>query len=96
MRMSLGLQARQSQVQKLAPRMIQSMEILQLPMLALQERIEQEMNENPLLEQQDADPLAPDEGDKISPTATPAARTKRNWSSITITTTRRTSSGCST
>ncbi|WP_419189290.1 RNA polymerase factor sigma-54 [Stieleria marina] len=41
--------------------MIQSMEILQLHALALQERIEQEMNENPLLEQQDVDPLAPDE-----------------------------------
>ena len=61
MRMSMGLEARQMQVQKLAPRMIQSMEILQLPVLALQERIEREMNENPLLEQQDADPLAPDE-----------------------------------
>lgn len=61
MRMSMGLEARQLQVQKLAPRMIQSMEILQLPTLALQERIEQEMNENPLLEQQDVDPLAPDE-----------------------------------
>lgn len=65
----MGLQARQSQVQKLAPRMIQSMEILQLPMLALQERIEQEMNENPLLEQQDTDPLAPEEGDQELPTS---------------------------
>ncbi|MBL6724461.1 MAG: RNA polymerase factor sigma-54 [Rubripirellula sp.] len=60
MRMSIGLQARQLQTQKLAPRMIQSMEILQLPALALQERIEQEMNENPLLELQEIDPLAPD------------------------------------
>ena len=50
MRLSLGLEQRQVQVQKLAPRMIQSMEILQLPILALQERIEQEMNENPVLE----------------------------------------------
>jgi len=62
MRMSMGLQARQMQVQKLAPRMIQSMEILQMPMLALQERIEQEMNENPLLEQLDVDPMSPDDG----------------------------------
>jgi RNA polymerase sigma-54 factor len=61
MRMQMGLQARQIQSQKLAPRMIQSMEILQLHALALQERIEQEMNENPLLEQQDVDPLAPEE-----------------------------------
>ena len=50
MRLSLGLEARQVQVQKLAPRMIQSMEILQLPMLALQDRIDQELSENPLLE----------------------------------------------
>ena len=34
----------------LAPRMIQSMEILQLPMLALQERIERELESNPVLE----------------------------------------------
>jgi RNA polymerase sigma-54 factor len=63
MRMSMGLQARQLQTQKLAPRMIQSMEILQLHALALKERIEQEMAENPLLEQQDSDPLAPDDSD---------------------------------
>jgi len=35
---------------KLAPRIIQAMEILQLPVLALQERIEQEMLSNPVLE----------------------------------------------
>jgi RNA polymerase sigma-54 factor len=34
----------------LAPRMIQSMEILQLPIMALAERIEQELQENPVLE----------------------------------------------
>jgi RNA polymerase sigma-54 factor len=67
MRMSMGLQARQLQTQKLAPRMIQSMEILQLPALALQERIEQEMNENPLLEQQEVDPLTPEETEEESP-----------------------------
>ena len=73
MRMSMGLQARQMQVQKLAPRMIQSMEILQMPMMALQERIEQEMNENPLLEQQDVDPLTPDDGSDEEP---PSADTR--------------------
>ena len=67
MRMSMGLQARQMQVQKLAPRMIQSMEILQMPTMGLQERIEQEMNENPLLEQQDVDPMNPDEGSDDDP-----------------------------
>ncbi|MEO1615015.1 MAG: RNA polymerase factor sigma-54 [Planctomycetota bacterium] len=64
MRMSMGLQARLVQQQKLAPRMIQSMEILQLPMLALQERIETEMNENPLLEQQEVDSVGSEELDE--------------------------------
>jgi RNA polymerase sigma-54 factor len=41
---------RLEQRMKLAPRMIQSMEILQLPLLALQERIEQELISNPVLE----------------------------------------------
>ena len=44
------------QKQVLAPRMIQSMEILQLPILALSERIEQEMEENPVLEIPEEEP----------------------------------------
>lgn len=43
-------QMRLEQQMKLAPHMIQSMEILQLPILALQERIEQELSANPVLE----------------------------------------------
>ena len=39
-----------AQKQVLAPRMIQSMEILQLPLMALEERIEQELQNNPVLE----------------------------------------------
>lgn len=35
---------------KLAPRMIQSMEILQMPMQALEERLEEELSSNPTLE----------------------------------------------
>ena len=38
---------------KLAPRMIQYMEILQLPLVALQNRIEQELQENIALEEDD-------------------------------------------
>jgi len=38
---------------KLAPRIIQAMEILQLPMLALQERIDAELESNPVLEVKD-------------------------------------------
>jgi len=41
--------------------MIQSMEILQLPIMALQERIDQEMEENPVLEMRDEDPDLPAE-----------------------------------
>ena len=48
MRLSFGQELRMVQKQVLAPRMIQSMEILQLPIMALQERIEQEIQENHL------------------------------------------------
>jgi RNA polymerase sigma-54 factor len=51
MRLSLGQHMQMAQKQVLAPRMIQSMEILQLPIMALQERIEQEMEDNPVLDQ---------------------------------------------
>jgi len=50
MKLQITDQMRLEQKMKLAPRMIQSMEILQLPLLALQERIEQEINSNPVLE----------------------------------------------
>ncbi len=58
MRLSLGQQMQMAQKQVLAPRMIQSMEILQLPIMALQERLEQEMEDNPVLDQ-----IEPDEDD---------------------------------
>jgi RNA polymerase sigma-54 factor len=62
MRLSLGQDLRLVQKQVLAPRMIQSMEILQLPILALEERIEQEMEENPVLEILEEEPEASVEG----------------------------------
>ncbi|REJ68991.1 MAG: RNA polymerase sigma-54 factor [Planctomycetota bacterium] len=61
MRLTFGQEMRMVQKQVLAPRMIQSMEILQLPLLALQERIEQEVQENPLLEVHEEDPDLPEE-----------------------------------
>src|SRR5271154_5626379 len=61
MRLSFGQELRMVQKQVLAPRMIQSMEILQLPIMQLQERIEREMQENPLLEQEDEDLDLPEE-----------------------------------
>ncbi|MFZ0033807.1 MAG: RNA polymerase factor sigma-54 [Sedimentisphaerales bacterium] len=53
MKFGMEAQMRMEQQMKLAPRMIQSMEILQLPILALQERIEQELNSNPVLEMEE-------------------------------------------
>lgn len=50
MKMSLSGQMRLEQRMKLAPRMIQSMEVLQLPLLALQEKIDAELSSNPVLE----------------------------------------------
>ena len=50
MSMGMGMQQRAEMKLYLAPRMIQSMEILQLPIMALQERIQQELQENPVLE----------------------------------------------
>lgn len=50
MRIDAGQHMRMDQRMKLAPRMIQSMEILQMPMAALEERVEQELASNPTLE----------------------------------------------
>ena len=50
MRFETSQQMKLGQQMKLAPRMIQSMEILQLPLMALQERIEQELESNVALE----------------------------------------------
>jgi RNA polymerase sigma-54 factor len=49
MQLNLGTSMRQEL--SISPRMIQSMEILQLPVMALQERIEHELQENPVLEE---------------------------------------------
>ncbi|MDP7204550.1 MAG: RNA polymerase factor sigma-54 [Pirellulaceae bacterium] len=61
MRMSFGLETRQKQEQRLSPRMIQSMEVLQMGEIELQERVEKEISENPTLEVDVVDPTLPDE-----------------------------------
>src|SRR5215204_970743 len=50
MQLTQSMGVRMEQRQLLTPRMIQSMEILQLPLMALEERIEQELQNNPVLE----------------------------------------------
>jgi RNA polymerase sigma-54 factor len=75
MRLSFGQFQAQVQKQVLAPRMIQSMEILQLPLQALEERIEAELGENPVLELQDdsQSPAAASDGTLSPEEAAPAA-----------------------
>src|ERR1041384_1084049 len=63
--MQLTQSLRLEQRQLLTPRMIQSMEILQLPLMALEERIEQELQNNPVLEIRDG----PEEEEGAAPEA---------------------------
>src|SRR3954471_17309197 len=71
MKIGMGLEARQTMglKQVLAPRMIQSMEILQLAVAALQERIEKELQENPVLELKDTGPATEAESAEADGTA---------------------------
>src|SRR5437764_8946713 len=78
MRLDTSLSHRMELQQKLAPHMIQSMEILQLPIMALQERIQQELQENPVLElketnSEDAPPGEEDAEEAPAETAEEAA-----------------------
>ncbi len=56
MRMELALHQRQIQTLRLAPQLLQKVEILQLTNMELENRIQQEMDENPTLEIQDPTP----------------------------------------
>jgi RNA polymerase sigma-54 factor len=78
MQLNLSQHMKMSQQMKLAPRMIQSMEILQLPVMALQERIEQELEENFCLENLLADPDSPETSESRA-----EARDEANEKSIT-------------
>src|SRR5437016_10254012 len=73
MRLDTTIVQRMDQRMVLAPRMIQSMEILQLPIMALQERIQQELQENPVLELKENadDPQALDTEDFNADQASP-------------------------
>src|SRR2546430_16968926 len=81
MRLDTSMSQRMEQKMILAPRMIQSMEILQLPVMALQERIEHELQENPVLEERgagnedDGYPNDPELGEVVEPPAETAAET---------------------
>ena len=63
----LNLQQKQSLQQKLSPQQIQYIKLLQLPTLALEQRIKAELEANPVLEEgemEDEDEIAGNEGDE--------------------------------
>src|SRR5437762_6513209 len=70
MRLDTHMSQRMDQRMILAPRMIQSMEILQLPIMALQERIQQELQENPVLELKETDGDEQTAEEETTPAAT--------------------------
>jgi RNA polymerase sigma-54 factor len=77
MRFDASLQQRLEQRMILAPRMIQAMEILQLPLMALQERIDQELIANPVLEISSDGAEPPETEDEDQAPAAPVAETER-------------------
>jgi len=77
MRMEAFLQQRPELRMKLAPQIIQSIEILQLPTLELQQRLKQELVENPVLEMQE---VVPEEDEEIEATASEEPREERTES----------------
>jgi RNA polymerase sigma-54 factor len=68
MRFDTSQQMKFGQHMKLAPRMIQSMEILQMPLLQLEERIAQELESNATLEQVEPGETA-EPGEELAPGA---------------------------
>ena len=64
----------------MAPRMIQSMEILQMPIMDLQERIQQELDENPVLElKEPAEEGSIEDFEGQEAPATSAIRGRASW-----------------
>lgn len=73
MRLDTSQHQRMDMRLRMAPRMIQSMEILQLPLMALQERIDQELIENPILvDLRDSTTPGETEGEAETPTTATA------------------------
>ena len=53
----LGQSLKQSQLQKLSPRQIQLMQLMQLPLYELEQRVKEELERNPTLEEATPEPL---------------------------------------
>ncbi|QEH35064.1 RNA polymerase sigma-54 factor 1 [Aquisphaera giovannonii] len=79
MRLDTSQQMRTEMRLRMAPRMIQSMEILQLPIMALQEKIEQELSENPMLvDLRESSPTGEGEGEEGGAPAAPEPEPEPN------------------
>ena len=52
----LGQSLKQSQLQKLSPRQIQLMQLMQLPLYELEQRVKEELERNPTLEEAPPEP----------------------------------------
>lgn len=78
MRLGMDMRPEMRQHMTLAPRMIQSMEILQLPVMALQERIQTELQENPVLELREAKPEDREDEVAVATAEPPAAEPEFN------------------
>src|SRR5262245_21925469 len=76
--MRMDLSPRMSQVQVMSPRMYQSMEILQMPIMDLQEKIQQELNENPVLELAEPGDESGESGESADFDETPEPRDDRD------------------
>ncbi len=82
MELNLGLQLKMAQKMIMSPRMIQSLKLLQMQRLELQQLLRQELNINPLLEelaleQEETDEKASD--DKADSNDVEADRDEQNW-----------------
>src|SRR5258706_10003694 len=82
MQLSQSTSMRQEMRQLLTPRMIQSMGILQLPLMGLEERIEKELEANPVLEMRDGETDA--NAVTETPTEGPEVREPRNEGEETL------------
>jgi RNA polymerase sigma-54 factor len=72
----LNLSQRQSLQQKLTPQQVQYLQLLQLPILALEQRIKAELEMNPLLEETDEMELVQDQEEPTVDTAVETAETE--------------------
>ena len=73
MRLEAGLHQRQEMRLRLAPQVIQSIELLQLPLIELQQMIKKELDENPTLEEAEPEPAEDSDEPGAAETAAPEA-----------------------